>query len=215
MSPRNVFERELEQLLERIARMSYLVEEAYEKLFLALAEKNREAIEEIKKNDRNINALNREIESQCLKLITKQQPIARDLRIVSSVLKMVSDIERVGDNVSDMAELLLRIQMQPLSTYSSHLEGMVVATKELFANAVEAFVNNDLKASRQVVLGDDVIDMLFNKVKNDIIEALKSEHTNTDEYIDMMMLTKYLEKIGDHAVNVAEWQIFRETGEIS
>lgn len=215
MSPRNVFERELEQLLERIARMSYLVEEAYEKLFLALAEKNRETIEEIKKNDRNINALNREIESQCLKLITKQQPIARDLRIVSSVLKMVSDIERVGDNVSDMAELLLRIQMQPLSTYSSHLEGMVVATKELFANAVEAFVNNDLKASRQVVLGDDVIDMLFNKVKNDIIEALKSEHTNTDEYIDMMMLTKYLEKIGDHAVNVAEWQIFRETGEIS
>lgn len=215
MSPRNVFERELEQLLERIARMSYLVEEAYEKLFLALAEKNREAIEEIKRNDRNINDLNREIESQCLKLITKQQPIARDLRIVSSVLKMVSDIERVGDNVSDMAELLLRIQMQPLSTYSSHLEGMVVATKELFANAVEAFVNNDLKASRQVVLGDDVIDMLFNKVKNDIIEALKSEHTNTDEYIDMMMLTKYLEKIGDHAVNVAEWQIFRETGEIS
>ncbi|MCI5585015.1 MAG: phosphate signaling complex protein PhoU [Lachnospiraceae bacterium] len=215
MSPRNVFERELEQLLERIARMSYLVEEAYEKLFLALAEKNREAIEEIKKNDRNINDLNREIESQCLKLITKQQPIARDLRIVSSVLKMVSDIERVGDNVSDMAELLLRIQMQPLSTYSSHLEGMVVATKELFTNAVEAFVNNDLKASRQVVLGDDVIDMLFNKVKNDIIEALKSEHTNTDEYIDMMMLTKYLEKIGDHAVNVAEWQIFRETGEIS
>ena len=165
MSPRNVFERELEQLLERIARMSYLVEEAYEKLFLALAEKNREAIEEIKKNDRNINDLNREIESQCLKLITKQQPIARDLRIVSSVLKMVSDIERVGDNVSDMAELLLRIQMQPLSTYSSHLEGMVVATKELFANAVEAFVNNDLKASRQVVLGDDVIDMLFNKVR--------------------------------------------------
>ena len=215
MSPRNVFERELEQLLERIARMSYLVEEAYEKLFLALAEKNREAIEEIKKNDRNINDLNREIESQCLKLITKQQPIARDLRIVSSVLKMVSDIERVGDNVSDMAELLLRIQMQPLSTYSSHLEGMVVATKELFANAVEAFVNNDLKASRQVVLGDDVIDMLFNKVKNDIIKALKSEHTNTDEYIDMMMLTKYLEKIGDHAVNVAEWPIFRETGEIS
>ena len=215
MSPRNVFERELEQLLERIARMSYLVEEAYEKLFLARAEKNREAIEEIKKNDRNINDLNREIESQCLKLITKQQPIARDLRIVSSVLKMVSDIERVGDNVSDMAELLLRIQMQPLSTYSSHPEGMVVATKELFANAVEAFVNNDLKASRQVVLGDDVIDMLFNKVKNDIIEALKSEHTNTDEYIDMMMLTKYLEKIGDHAVNVAEWQIFRETGEIS
>ena len=114
-----------------------------------------------------------------------------------------------------MAELLLRINMQPLSIYSSHLEGMVTATKELFANAVEAFVSNDLKASRQVIAGDDVIDTLFNKVKNDIIEALKDEHSNADEYIDMMMLAKYLEKIGDHAVNVAEWQIFRETGEIS
>ncbi|MBQ9990011.1 MAG: phosphate signaling complex protein PhoU [Lachnospiraceae bacterium] len=215
MSPRNVFERELEQLLERIAQMSYMVEEAYEKLFKALEIKDRETIEEIRENDRNINDLNREIEGQCLKLITKQQPIAGDLRIISSVLKMVSDIERVGDNVSDMAELLLRIDMQPLASYSCHLEGMVVATRELFAQAVDAFVKNDLKASRSVIRGDDVIDTLFNKVKNDIIEALKEENTNADEYIDMMMLTKYLEKIGDHAVNVAEWQIFRETGEIS
>lgn len=215
MSPRNVFEKELNQLLERIAQMSYMVEEAYERLFQALKEKDREAIEEIRRNDRNINDLNREIEGQCLKLITKQQPIARDLRIISAVLKMVSDIERVGDNVSDMAELLLRIEMQPLSNYSDHLEGMVAATRELFSGAVEAFVSNDLKASRKVIEGDDVVDTLFNKVKNDIIEALKAEHTNTDEYIDMMMLTKYLEKIGDHAVNVAEWQIFRETGEIS
>ncbi|MGN1315418.1 MAG: phosphate signaling complex protein PhoU [Lachnospiraceae bacterium] len=215
MSPRNVFEKELEGLLDRIAQMSYMVEEAYERLFQALAEKNREAIEEIQKNDRNINNLNREIENQCLKLITKQQPIARDLRIISSVLKMVSDIERVGDHVSDIAELLLRINMQPLSLYSDHLEGMVTATKELFAQAVEAFVNNDLKASHRVIAGDDVIDLLFNKVKNDIIRALKAEYSNVDEYIDIMMLTKYLEKIGDHAVNVAEWQIFRETGEIS
>lgn len=215
MSPRNVFELELTQLLERIAQMSYMVEEAYENLFQALMKKEQERIEEIQKNDCNINDLNREIERQCLKLITKQQPIARDLRTISSVLKMVSDIERVGDNVSDMAELLLRIQMKPLSAYSSHLEGMVTATKELFAGAVEAFVNNDLKASRQVIAGDDVIDTLFNKVKNDIIEALKAEHTNADEYINMMMLAKYLEKIGDHAVNVAEWQIFRQTGEIS
>ena len=158
MSPRNVFEKELEGLLDRIAQMSYMVEEAYERLFQALAEKNREAIEEIQKNDRNINNLNREIENQCLKLITKQQPIARDLRIISSVLKMVSDIERVGDHVSDIAELLLRINMQPLSLYSDHLEGMVTATKELFAQAVEAFVNNDLKASRKVITGDDVIE---------------------------------------------------------
>ncbi|MGN0307289.1 MAG: phosphate signaling complex protein PhoU [Lachnospiraceae bacterium] len=215
MSPRNVFEKELEGLLNRIAQMSYMVEGAYESLFRALAEKNKEAIEEIQKNDRNINNLNREIENQCLKLITKQQPIARDLRIISSVLKMVSDIERVGDHVSDIAELLLRINLQPLSLYSDHLEGMVTATRELFAQAVEAFVNNDLKASHRVIEGDDVIDLLFNKVKNDIIRALKAEYSNVDEYIDIMMLTKYLEKIGDHAVNVAEWQIFRETGEIS
>ena len=214
MSARIVFERELEQLLGRIEAMSRQVEEAYTGLFCALKEKNEEEIVRIHKNDRNINDLNREIEGQCLKLITKQQPVAGDLRTISSVLKMVTDIERVGDHVSDMASLLIRLGMKPLSCYSVHLEGMVQVTGELFAMAVGAFVNDDREASCRVIKGDDSVDLLFHKVKADIIEALKSEYPDADEYLDVLLIAKYLEKIGDHAVNVAEWQIFRQTGEI-
>lgn len=159
--------------------------------------------------------MKRQIEGQCLKLITKQQPVAKDLRIVSAVLKMVTDIERVGDHVSDMAELLLRLNMNPLNQYSVHLEGMVTATRELFVKAVQAFVNNDPAAAKKAIADDDVIDNLFNKVKADVVAALKDEAKNADEYIDIIMLAKYLEKVGDHAVNVGEWQIFRMTGELS
>ncbi len=212
MSPRKTFEQELDKLLEQIEQMSHIVECSYKDLFDAIKIKDKIAIERIVKSDRNINNMQREIESQCLMLITKQQPVAGDLRIVSSVLKAVTDIERVGDHVSDMAELILRINMNQLGEYSLHLEGMVTATKELFMNAVEAFVNDDPAASKSVISGDDVIDNLFNKVKNDIINGLKVEVKNADEYIDILMITKYLEKIGDHAVNVAEWQIFRKTG---
>lgn len=212
MSPRKTFEQELDKLLEQLEQMSHIVECSYKDLFDALKIKDKTAIERIVKSDRNINNMQREIESQCLMIITKQQPVAGDLRIVSSVLKAVTDIERVGDHVSDMAELMLRINMNQLAEYSLHLEGMVIATKELFMNAVEAFVNDDPAASKSVISGDDVIDNLFNKVKNDIINGLKVEVMNVDEYIDILMITKYLEKIGDHAVNVAEWQIFRKTG---
>ncbi len=212
MSPRKTFEQELDKLLEQLEQMSHIVECSYKDLFDALKIKDKTAIERIVKSDRNINNMQREIESQCLMIITKQQPVAGDLRIVSSVLKAVTDIERVGDHVSDMAELMLRINMNQLAEYSLHLEGMVIATKELFMNAVEAFVNDDPAASKSVISGDDVIDNLFNKVKNDIINGLKVEVKNADEYIDILMITKYLEKIGDHAVNVAEWQIFRKTG---
>lgn len=214
MSPRIVFELELEELLGQLEEMSYVVESSYENLFETMKIKDEHGIRLIMKNDRNINDMKRQIETMCLKIITKQQPVAKDLRIVSSVLKVVSDIERVGDHVCDMAELILRINMNPLSGYSLHLDGMVTATKELFANAIAAFVEDNPAESHKVIEGDDVIDMLFNKAKNDIIDGLKAEVKSPDEYIDILMIAKYLEKIGDHAVNVAQWQIFRNTGEL-
>ena len=215
MSIRNTFEHELARLQEQVEEIGRMVECAYQNLFDALAMKDKAAMELVLKNDHNINEMQRQIESQCLKLITRQQPVARDLRVISSVLKMVGDIERVGDHVRDMAELLLRNNLQPISGYSAHLDVMAMATKEVFHDAVDAFVSNSVEGSQKVIKNDDVIDELFNKVKKDIIAGLKSEHSREDEYIDMMMLTKYLEKIGDHAVNVAEWHIFRETGIIA
>lgn len=215
MSPRSIFEHELAQLQEQIEEISQMVETAYRDLFEALEIKDKKTVENIVKNDHNVNELKRQIESQCLRLIMKQQPVASDLRTITSVLKMVSDIERIGDNVSDIAELLLRMELKKFADYSTHLDNMVVAAKELFIKAVDVFVNNDCTNAEKVIADDDIVDMLFNKVKNDVIEGLKSEHYNADEYIDIMMIAKYLEKIGDHAVNIAEWQIFKETGDIS
>ena len=212
MAPREVFARELQELQNQIEEMSHMVQATYKDLLDAVSIHDEVTIASIIKSDKNFYDMKKQIEGQCLKLITKQQPIATDLRIVSSVLKIVTDIERVGDHAGDIGELMIRIQMKPLLDYSVHLEGMIMAAMELFTNAVDGYVKGDVDTSKQVIADDDIIDELFNKVKMDIIEGLKTESSNADEYIDMMMLAKYLEKIGDHAVNIAKWQIFREEG---
>lgn len=212
MAPREVFERELTELQSQIEDMSRMVRETYKELLDAFENKDKNVILEIINSDKQFYVRKKEIEGQCLKLITKQQPIATDLRIVSSVLKIVTDIERVGNHAGDIGELILRINMNLLEEYSVHLRGMITTALELFDNAIDAYLKSDMPASKRVIEDDDIVDGLFNKVKEDIIKGLKEEAKNADEYIDMMMLAKYLEKIGDHAVNIAKWQIFRKEG---
>ena len=215
MSPRIIFDNELKLLRENVAQMARKVEESYDELFKALAEQDENKIMELKKNDKAVSKRQREIESQCLFLITKQQPIVGDLLVVTASLKVVTDIERVGDHVSDMADLLLRLQMKDLSLFSVHVETMIMATREMLHEAVEMFIARDMEAAKRVIKEDDIIDECFNKVKYDLIDSLKREVKDADECIDVLMLAKYLEKIGDHAVNIGEWEIFQETGNIS
>ncbi len=212
MSPRTNFQRELEQLSDSLREMADSVEENYEKLFAALEDKNKEEVMEIAGSEKVFGDMQRAIESQCLFLITKQQPIASDLRVVTANLKVVTDIERVGDHVVDMAELILRLNMTDLSAYSRHLEPMIREAKKMVHDAVEAFIGRNMEAAEEVIAEDDIVDELFNKVKEDLIVLLKNEGKDADECIDIIMLTKYLEKIGDHAVNIGEWEIFQETG---
>lgn len=214
MSPRIVFEHELEELKEKVAAMSLQVETTYEELFLALDKKDEQKIKKIMEIDRAVSDMERNIESRCLSLLTRQQPVARDLRTVSASLKVVTDMERVGDHVSDIAELLVRLRMNPLESYSEHLVPMREAVKEMIHAAVEAFVERNEEAAKEVIDSDDVVDELFNKVKNDLIEYLKKETKNADECIDILMIAKYFEKMGDHAVNIGEWALFQETGDI-
>ena len=159
-------------------------------------------------DDRNVNNLERSIEAQCLMLITTQQPIAQDLRTVSSILKVVTDIERIGDHASDIAELIQQMDHKQLERYSGHLQPMIAASREMVHEAVSAFVARDQKKA------DDIIDKLFDKVKNDIVIHIKEDRSDAIESLDALMLAKYLERIGDHAVNICEWEIFRETGTI-
>ena len=215
MSPRITFENELKVLRKNFSEMAQKVEESYVTLFEALESQDEEVIHKLKNNSKAFSKRQREIESQCLFLITKQQPIVGDLRVVTASLKVVTDIERVGDHVSDMAELLLRLNMKDLSLYSVHVKTMILATKEMIHNAVNAFVERDMESARELIKSDDVVDECFNKVKKDLIESLKKEVKDADECVDVLMLAKYLEKIGDHAVNICEWEIFQETGNIS
>ncbi|MBP3604721.1 MAG: phosphate signaling complex protein PhoU [Lachnospiraceae bacterium] len=215
MSPRTTFENELKELHNHVTDMAWQVEKNYEQLFDALARKDEQEIIRIKEDDKEINQRQREVESKCLLLITRQQPVIGDLRVVTASLKVVTDIERVGDHLADMAELFLRMGLKEVSVYSQHLMPMAQAARKMVKMAVNAFVNRNEQVAREVIAGDDEVDELFNKVKNDLIEILKKETRDVDDCIDALMIAKYLEKIGDHAVNISEWELFQETGNIS
>ena len=214
MTPRITFEHELEELKINLEEMGQHVESIYDRLFLAIGAGDKNAIRNIMKDDRVINDMEKHIEARCLTLITKQQPVARDLRVVSAALKVVTDLERVGDQVTDIAEITLRFDDSDVFRYSVHLATMADATKEQLHQAVEAFINRDVESATELIAGDDVIDDLFNKVKSDVIDYLRTGKWPADECIDLLMIAKYLEKIGDHAVNIADWECFQETGNI-
>ncbi len=212
MSPRTVFECEMTKLRNELKEMCFHVEAVYDRLFEAAEKQDEEAVRSILEQDGTAREMEKRIESECLSLITKQHPLARDLRTVSASLKVVTDIQRVGVHVTDMAELILRLDMQPLSDCSAHLPEMIEETKSLFHKAIETFLKRNAEAAQEVIAGDDKVDDLFNLVKGDLVESLKTESADVDRCIDVLMLAKYLEKIGDHAVNVGEWEIFQETG---
>lgn len=215
MSPRVLFEKQLSRLHKDVEEMGLAVEQNYDRLFEALELQDKDGIMFIMRNDRVINDMQRGIEAECLSLITKQQPVATDLRVVTASLKVVTDIERIGDHCADIAELLVRLEFKDLSIFSGHIKAMIEETKKLEHAAVDAFVSRNREAAERVIAGDDAVDDLFNKVKDDLVEHLKKESMNADECIDVLMVAKYLEKIGDHAVNIGEWEIFQETGTIA
>ena len=213
MSPRTVFYNELRQLKENVTGMAQRATQNYERLFESYEKKDEEELRKIIAIDKEINKKQREIESQCLFLITKQQPIVSDLRVVTASLKVVTDIERVGDHVADMAELLLRLNMKELSGYSAHLLPMIDAAKEMILTAVSAFVDRDQEAAQEAIRKDDEVDELFNKVKSEIIGEIRTGGDDGEQTTDLLMAAKYFERIGDHATNIAEWVIFSLTGE--
>ena len=205
MTTRTIFEQELTSLRDDLKRMCFLVEGVYEKLFSAMQIGDRSTILDISEQDHQVRDMEKQIESRCLSLLTRQQPLARDLRMVSASLKVVTDIRRVGDHVVDMAELILRMDGKDFGAYSKHLDEMVKETKEMFHDSVSAFLKRSKDEAQRVIDTDDTIDDLFNVVKEELIEHLKQGTADPDNCIDILMIAKYLEKIGDHAVNVGEW----------
>ena len=214
MTTRSMYLEELNSLRKSLAEMGAAVEESFNLLLTAVENKDTDLEQQIIRGDRVINDMERSIESQCLSLITRQQPIAGDLRMISAALKVVTDIERIGDQTADIAELMLRLRDRDLDAYSRHITGMLQVAKEIVHDAAGAFVNRDSRAADEVIRHDDVVDELFAKVKDDLVHMLQEGVDNIDACVDVLMIAKYLERIGDHAVNIAEWEIFQESGAI-
>ena len=214
MSVRRNFEKELRELKEVIREIGNEVEKAYNRLFGAIEVKDKETILAVQENDRHINEMERKVESKCLFLIAKQQPVAPDLRLISSALKLVGDIERIGDHVADMADLILRLNFTDFKEYSQSLPVMIEETRSVLHDALELLESRDEKAAKEFYKRDDKVDELFNQVKMDVVNWLKKEQKDVDTCVDILMIAKYLERIGDHAINISEWELFRETGNI-
>ena len=155
--------------------------------------------------------LDREIESQCLKLLLQQQPVARDLRQISAALKMITDMERIGDQAEDIAEIVRTVQDHGPETMDI-VRKMATATIQLVTESIEAFVKHDIMLAKKVVSDDDTVDACFDQVKSALITRIAADPTDGEYAVDLLMIAKYFERIGDHATNIAEWVIFSVTG---
>lgn len=213
MSARTEFDHELEVLHLDLIRMGGLIEDAIDKSIEALEKRDRELAREIIANDKQIDDLERVIETQCLRLLLKQQPVAKDLRSITTAIKMITDMERIGDHAADIADLTLRFGDQPFIKTLEHIPLMANIASAMVKDSITAFVRTDLKAAHEIIDRDDEVDNLFDTLKQDIIAILIQSPEKADQCTDFLMIAKYLERIGDHAVNIAEWVIFYETGE--
>lgn len=210
---RNRFDSQLEVLNNGIIEMGALVEEALNSSIEALLKFNKELAQKVIVGDKEIDQKMKDIETLCLRLLLSQQPVARDLRLISASLKMVSDLERIGDQAADIAEII---------NESSEKDGapaklvaippMGAATVKMLTQSVDAFVRKDLDLARHVIESDDEVDALFAAAKKELIESIKSNAGDAEAVINSVMVAKYLERIGDHASNVSGWVIFAVTG---
>lgn len=215
MAPRMMFDQELAELNSELVKMSRMVEKAITDSFEALNKKDFVLAKMVINGDRTVDEMERKIESRCLSLMLRQQPVARDLRHISTALKVVTDLERIGDHAADIAELTIRMSDSLSFVGVKHLPAMVDNVKAMLRDAIHAFIRRDTQAAEQIELRDDIIDAYFDKVKNEVVELLKSDSSQSDMAVDLLMIAKYLERIGDHAVNVCEWTEFSDTGTLN
>jgi phosphate transport system protein len=195
--------------------MGQLIEKAIESTLNAFEKEDEVLAKEIIQGDRNVNDMEKTIESRCLSLILKQQPVARDLRIVTTALKVVTDMERIGDHAADIAELILREKREPIYNLVKHIPEMGKVAKEMVHDAVNAFTSLDVENARIIEKKDDIVDELFDKVKEEVATILRTSNQHVDQCVDILMIAKYFERIGDHAVNICEWTEFHETGAVN
>ena len=211
---REKYMRQLELLSKLLTEMGQMVEKSIEKAIRALISQDEELAKEAIRYDEEIDDKEKEIQSLCLKLLLCQQPVAKDLRFISAALKMITDLERIGDQAADISELAVELSNQEYIKNLEHIKQMAVETTDMVIKSINAYVASDEKAAKDVIEHDDVVDELFVTVKNELIALINEDVKNGGQAADLLMIAKYFERIGDHATNIAEWVIFSVTGEI-
>ena len=207
------FERQLDELNEQMTRMGMLCETAIERSSEALLNHDISMAESVRKLQEQIGEMHRDIENRCFRLLMQQQPVARDLRTISSALKMVTDMGRIGVQSGEIAEI---VTMDAIRSVDPELpiRDMAQSTIRMVTRSLDAFVRKDVDMARKVINDDDEVDSYFNQVKKKLIEEIRTTEEDGAMVLDLLMIAKYLERIGDHAVNIAEWVAYSVTGEM-
>ena len=212
MTARRAFEEELESLKLELVKMCRITEEMISDSITALVAKDKELAASVPPRDREVDEYELDIERQCMKILLRRQPVADDFREVSTALKLITDVERIGDQASDIAEIVISLSDRNYIKDLVHLKAMGELGVRMARESVESFIKNDATLADRIIAADDEMDELFCVVKDELIELIKADSGSADQAIAFMMIAKYLERIGDHAVNVCEWTKYFETG---
>ncbi len=213
MAKQSRFEKQLNTLNQQMVQMGSMVEQSIEMAVSALVTKDSEKAHNMIEYAADVSNQERQIEGMCMKLLLCQQPVASDLRMISSALKMITDMERIAVQSAEISELTIRMEETPYIKKLEHIQQMAKETILMVVKSIDAFVNKDLELAQEVISMDDVVDDLFIKIKQELIGLINQDASNGEQATDLLMIGKYFERIGDHAVNIAQWVTFSITGE--
>lgn len=212
MSIRSKYEAELRLVFDKLVDMCHATEIAIEKSITALRMRDPDLAREVMREDRDIDSAEREIEQDCLKILLMERPVASDFREVSAALKMITDLERIADQAADISEISLQFGKEKFIKEPEHITQMATLAIGMVKDGVQSYINRDLATARGLDKRDDRVDELFETIKKDLIALIRQNPDNADQAILFMMIAKYLERIGDHAVNIGEWVEYAVTG---
>ena len=212
MSIRNKYESELNVVFNKLVNMCHGAELAIEKSITALTERNSDLAREVMNEDKDIDSAERDIEQNCLKILLMEHPVASDFREISATLKMITDLERIGDQAADISEISLRFNGERFIKEPEHIKLMAKIVIGMVKDGVKSFIRRDLDVARGLEQRDDKVDALFEQIEEELVSLIKKEPEGAKQAILFMMIAKYLERIGDHAVNIGEWVEYAVTG---
>ena len=210
---RDYYNKQLSELEKMMCDMGQMIETAIEDAMTALLEKDQEKAKEIIQNDEKVDHQQKKIEDLCMQLLLSQQPVATDLRQISSAIKMVTDMERIGDHAADISEITLQLTQSGYPHDLTEVKKMAKETTNMLKDSLDAYIEKNAQKAVKVIQQDDVVDDYFSRIKKEIIRQINESSEGGEQEADLLMIIKYLERIGDHATNIAEWVLFYITGE--